>query len=151
MQPTVGPGPWSGSAGPCAGWAGVPPGRPASRPARPVCSPVLPAGAPAHPVSLFQLHHNTCIYVILFGFLHVHFLICLFLGGMFAQTSSTFINEISILLVFVWVRNSWCGFPQIHISISYLGNRLLQVILIIAVRDCVTSWSYQESLSLHSA
>ena len=138
-------------AGPCAGWAGVPPGRSAARPDRPVCSPVLPAGAPAHPVSLFQLHHNTCIYVILFGLLHVHFLICLFLGGMFAQTISSFIKEISIILVFVWVRNSWCGFPQIHISISYLGNRLLQVILIIAMRDCVTSWSYQESLSLHSA
>jgi hypothetical protein len=42
-------------------------------------------------------------------------------------------------------------FPQIHISISYLGHRLLQVILIIAVRDCVTSWSYQESSSVHSA
>ena len=51
-----------------------------------------------------------------------------------------------IFLVFVWPRNSWCGFPQIHISISYLGNRLLQVILIIALHDCVTSWSYQDSL-----
>ena len=79
-------------------------------------------------------------------------LITLFLGGMFAQTRSTFIKELFIahLIGLVWVRNSWCGFPQIHISISYLGNRLLQVILIIAVRDCVTSWSYQESLSVHS-
>ena len=40
----------------------------------------------------------------------------------------------------------WCGFPQIHIYISYMGNRLLQVILVIALHDCVTSWSYQDSL-----
>ena len=75
-------------------------------------------------------------------------LIILSLGGMLAQTRSTFIGH---LLVFVWVRNSWAAPPQIHISISYLGDRLLHVTLIIALHDCVTSWSYQESLSLHSA
>ena len=80
-------------------------------------------------------------------------LIISFLGGMFAQTSSTFIKKLLLLIlwVLVWVRNSWCSFPQIHISISYLGHRLLQVIIIIVVRDCLTSWSYQESPSMHSA
>ena len=51
-----------------------------------------------------------------------------------------------ILLVFVWLRNFDAVFPQIHIYIFYMGNRLLQVILIIALHDCVTSWSYQDSL-----
>ena len=51
-----------------------------------------------------------------------------------------------LFFVLVWLRNSLWGFPQIHIHISYLGNRLLQVILIIALHDCVTSWSYQDSL-----
>ena len=58
---------------------------------------------------------------------------------MFAQTRSPFIKKLILLiiLVFVWVRNSWCGFPQIHISISYLGNRLLQVIQSLL---CVIVW-----------
>ena len=65
--------------------------------------------------------------------------ICLFLGGMFAQTSSTFIKKFLLLILSVLVceRNSWCGFPQIYIYISYLGNRLLQVIQSLL---CVIVW-----------
>jgi len=41
-------------------------------------------------------------------------LIISFLGGMFAQTSSTFIKKLLLLIlwVLVWVRNSWCGFSS---------------------------------------
>jgi hypothetical protein len=68
-------------------------------------------------------------------------LIILFLGGMFAQTSSTCSKKILLLIFWFLFECEILGavFPQIHISISYLGHRLLQVILIIAVRDCVTS------------
>ena len=77
-------------------------------------------------------------------------LIILFLGGML--TRSPFIKKLILLiiLVFVWVRNSWCGFPQIHISISYLGNRLLQVIQSLL---CVIVWLVEaiKNLYVHSA
>lgn len=74
-------------------------------------------------------------------------LIILFLGGMLAQTRSYFIK--SFYCSSYWSLFEWeilgAAFPQIHISISYLGDRLLHVIPIIALHDCVTSWSYQES------
>ena len=80
--------------------------------------------------------------------LELIFLIILFLGGMFAQTSSTFIKKLLLLIlwVLVWVRNSWCGFPQIHISISYLGNRLLQVIQSLM---CVIVWLVEAIKNLY--
>ena len=73
--------------------------------------------------------------------LELMLLIILFLGGMFAQTSSIpnkifYYSPCGLLFEYEILG---AVFPQIHISISYLGHRLLQVILIIAVRDCVTS------------
>ena len=80
--------------------------------------------------------------------LELIFLIILFLGGMFAQTRSPFIKKLILLiiLVFVWVRNSWCGFPQIHFSISYLGNRLLKVIQSLL---CVIVWLVEATKNLY--
>jgi hypothetical protein len=73
--------------------------------------------------------------------------IILYLCGMLAQTSSN--CSIDYLVDLVCERLSWCGVPQIYSYISYVGNRLLHVILVIALHDCLTYWSHQESLSMH--
>ena len=61
---------------------------------------------------------------------------------MLAQTRSALLKVIVLMfwVLFVRVFLVWsCT------SISYLGNYLLQVLIIIALRDCTTNWSYQES------
>jgi len=73
--------------------------------------------------------------------------IILLLCGMVAQTIS--ICLFGYLLDLVCERLCWCGFPQIYSYISYVGNRLLHVILVIALHDCLIYWSHQEALSMH--
>jgi hypothetical protein len=46
-------------------------------------------------------------------------LIILFLGGMFSQTSSSFLKDfVAHFFGLGLSRNSWCGFTQIYASIS---------------------------------
>jgi hypothetical protein len=61
-----------------------------------------------------------------------------YLCGMFAQTSSNCF--IVYLMDLICKKFSWCGLSSnIFLYISHVGNRLLHVLLIIALHDYLTS------------
>jgi hypothetical protein len=58
---------------------------------------------------------------------------------MFSQTSFNLSNcFIALVLDLVCEILSWYGFPKMWNSTSKLKNHLIQVILIIALHDCLT-------------